>query len=193
MTVPAVPSEGQGFTLLAELEKAGAISGPSLVLPPDLPYDQWEALIIMLWTKREHIQWLIGDAVLYGEKIYGETYAQAMAVTGMAYQTIANWVSTCNRIPRSRRRPGVQFSLHTAVAPLSPNDQKHWLKQAEVHQWTKEQLLDEIHPERKPEKYQSVAAANGTEVLPPEVEAHICACLSCGRLHYDNVDVVQPS
>lgn len=187
-SVPAVP-EPQGYALFASLEQAGALTDTALVLPPDLPYDQYEALMAMLCDKRDKIQWLIGDLIIYGEKVYGETYAQAEAVTGLAYQTLANYASICSRIPRSRRRARVKFSTHALVASMSPEDQKKWLKLADENRWTRSQLHDEIFPEAK---YQSVAAANGAEILPPEVKDHVCQCPACGRYHMDDVDVIQP-
>lgn len=178
----------QGYTLLSALEKTGAITDVALRLPPDLPYAQYEALMATLCDRRDKIQWLIGDLILYGEKVYGETYSQAEAVTGLAYQTLANYASVCSRIPRSRRRPRVKFSTHALVASLEPNDQKKWLKLADDNHWTRQQLHDELNPQ---EKYQSVAAANGAEVLPPEVkDDHACQCVTCGRWHWSHLDVI---
>ncbi len=187
-----VPQEflESGLELLAELERSGAVTATSLTLPPDLPFDRYEALATMFGQLHRTSQWLIGDLINYGEKVYGETYAQAEKLTGLAPQTCANYSSVCSRIPRSRRRPKVNFSLHAEVASMKPDEQKKWLRLAEDKQWTRVQLRDQILPGRH-EKYQSVAAENGSEVLPAE-NNHVCQCHACGRWHRSDVDVVQP-
>lgn len=187
MNEPAV--QNSGLALLAELERSGAVTSTSLNLPPDLPYDQYEALASMFGQLHRTSQWLIGDLLNFGEKVYGETYAQAEELTGLAPQTLANYSSVCSRIPRSRRRSKVNFSLHAEVASMTPDEQKKWLKLSEENQWTRVQLRDAILPIRH-QQYQSVAAENGAEVVLEET--HICKCVVCGRVHYDNVDVEAP-
>lgn len=105
-----------GLQLLSELEKAGAITETSLRLPPDIPWDRYEALVTMFGQLHRTSAWLLGDALNYGEKVYGETYAQAATWTGLAEQTLANYASTCGRVPRSRRRSTLSFSVHSEVA-----------------------------------------------------------------------------
>lgn len=189
MSEDIVPSSNnQGLALLAKLEAAGAVTETSLTLPPGLPYDQYEALAAMFGQLHRTSQWLIGDLILYGEKVYGETYAQAEKVTKLAPQTLANYASVCNRIPRSRRRPGVNFSLHAEVASRTPDEQKKWLKLSEENHWTRAQLRYNLDPDQ--EQYQSVASENGeVEVLPPAGDEHLCQCLTCGRFHRNDIDV----
>jgi hypothetical protein len=191
----SVPS--QGLQLLSELEKAGAITETSLTLPPDIPYDRYEALVTMFGQLHRTSAWLLGDALNYGEKVYGETYAQATVWTGLAEQTLTNYASVCGRIPRSRRRRELPFSVHAEIASLEPEQQKEWLKKASEKQWTRSILRDELAPMRaakqleesreKREKESSLQIQ--AENLPPAVASHICHCTTCGRAHRSDLDV----
>lgn len=161
-----VSEPSKGIQLLAELERAGAITSTALVLPPDTPYDQCEALAAMFGQLHRTSAWLIGDLLNHIERVYGETYAQAAEATGLSRGALMNYTSVCSHIPRSRRRPKVPFSTHMEVAYLEPAEQEHWLKEADRNNWTKE----ELRSARK--------AADPTPAL--EVE---CVCPTCGHKH----------
>lgn len=169
MTLPSVTH--QGLQLLADLEAAGAVTPTSLTLPPDLPYDRYEALAAMFGMLHRTSAWLLGDLLNYGEKVYGETYAQAATVTGLSAHTLTNYASVCSHIPRSRRRATLPFSVHAEVAYLSPSEQEHWLKQAVEHRWTRQELRDARSS--TPEQAQAI--------LPPVGE--FCVCPTCGHEH----------
>lgn len=188
MSEMAVPSHG--LQLLSELEKSGAITETSLNLPPDIPYDRWEALVTMFGQLHRTSAWLLGDALNYGDKVYGETYVQASVWTGLAEQTLINYASVCGRIPRSRRRRDLPFSLHAEVASLEPQEQKEWLKKASAGQWTRSVLRAELAPLRsareldtgqKSGQKSQPANAGQEEVVPLAVASHICHCSVCGR------------
>jgi hypothetical protein len=85
--------------------------------------------------------------------VYGETYAQAVHATGLAEQTLTNYASVCNRIPRSRRRPPhvLKFSVHAEVAYLPPADQEKWLKEAVANKWKRRDLREALAPIRASE------------------------------------------
>lgn len=167
--VATLPSKG--IQLLAELEKAGAITPTALILPPDTSYEQCEALAAMLGQLHRTSQWLIGDLLNHIERVYGETYAQAAEVTGLSRGALMNYTWVCSKIPRSRRRAKVPFSTHMDVAALEPADQDRWLKEAEKNAWTKEQL-------RQARQDDEGAPLPATEV--------ICVCPTCGHSHTVN-------
>jgi len=164
-----VPAASQGIQLLAELEKAGAITNTALTLPPDIPYDQCESLATMLGQLHRTSQWLIGDLLNHIERVYGETYAQAAEATGLSKGALMNYTSVCARIPRSRRRALVPFSTHMEVAYLEPAEQERWLREAESGRWTKEEL-------------RAARKAEGNHT--PEVVE--CVCAACGHVHTHN-------
>ena len=64
--------------MLAALEASGWISSTALVIDqPDLPYERYEAVGVLLGRFGSAIKFWIGDWLLYGEAIYGERAAQA--------------------------------------------------------------------------------------------------------------------
>jgi S-formylglutathione hydrolase FrmB len=135
-----VTERSKGIQLLGDLEAAGAITATSLSLPLDLPFDQYESLMAMFGQLHRTSAWLIGDGLNFGERVYGETYAQAAEATGLTKGALMNYASVCAHIPRSRRRATVAFSTHMEVAYLEPDEQKYWLDQAAANHWTKEEL-----------------------------------------------------
>ena len=94
-----------------------------------------------LWQEsQERWPWNLGDFIVYGERHYGETYAQAIIVTGMRLQTLMNYACLCRAYPPERRRPGISASLHDAVKALPEPDQDHWLDVVEEQGWVREDL-----------------------------------------------------
>jgi hypothetical protein len=169
----AVRASG-GIELLAQLERAGAITSTSLVLPPETTWEQYEALAGMLGQLHRTAGWLIGDLLNFGEKVYGETYVQAAAATGLAEQTLMNYASVCSRIPRARRRPSLPFSVHAEVAYLEPDEQERWLSEAEQEGWTR----SELRLAMKGEQPQDPEPEVEPEVLP--LAGEMSYCPNCG-------------
>lgn len=109
---------------------------------PTLAECQETYQILTNFGRRVHF-W-IGDLLNYVESRWGETYAQLMDETGLAYQTLANdkWVTS--RVDTSRRRESLRFSHHAEVAALPPPEQEKWLGKAEREQLTTGQLRQQI-------------------------------------------------
>ncbi len=63
---------------------------------------------------------------------------------GLSEKTAKNIEAVGNRVPQSRRRDDVEFGHHEAVAPLEPDEQIHWLKQAALKGLTVRELRLEI-------------------------------------------------
>lgn len=152
-----------GLELLAELEKAGAVTATSLDLDPSLSYDRWESLGAMFGSLHRSACWLIGDWLGFGETVYGEMYAQGVAVTGLAESTLQNYASVARKVPPPRRRATLPYSSHALVAKLEPAEQDRWLTEAEANGWSRRELA---------------AAMNG-DVLPPQIHS----CPDCGHEH----------
>jgi hypothetical protein len=169
----ALPAEraAVGLELLADLEKSGAATLTSLTLPTDLPWEQYESLAFMLGQLHRTSAWLIGDLLNFGEKVYGETYAQAAEATGLSPGTLQNYTSVCSRIPRSRRRAAVPFSTHAEVAYKEPEEQEEWLNRAEQQRWTKAELRAQMRHE-----IEGTVQNDGLPKLPPAGTV----CPACG-------------
>lgn len=97
----------------------------------DLTRAQWEAAGAELQRMGRAVNWWLGDWILYGEQAYGETYSEAIDLTGLEHDTLKNivWVAR-NVLERSRRRD-LSWSHHAVVAPLPEPEQAMWLEAAE--------------------------------------------------------------
>lgn len=153
------PDEPGGLTLLAHLEQNGWVTLTSINLPPGaVTDDQFDSLLHWAGQLHESSCWILGDLLNYGERVYGETYAQAIKATGLAEQTLINYASVCNRIPRSRRRRGLKFGVHAEVAYMTVQEQEHWLKTAAANDWGRSRLREELAPIRAEAKAKAQAA-----------------------------------
>jgi hypothetical protein len=122
---------------LAERVDAFGIRGArwtatSLELPTDLAFAEYERVLWALAGARNMTAWGLGDAINFGERVYGEMYAQAVDATKLSESTLQGYAYVARRIPRSRRRPGLSFSHHAEVASLAPQERERWLDRAEA-------------------------------------------------------------
>lgn len=146
-------------------ERFGPLHGEATetgyVLPEGLTYEEWAAEGPILIRMAQSAMWWVGDWIRYGERRWGETYAQAIEVTGLAEGTLRNAVWVCDRIPPSERRADVPFSTHKAAAPLDSSPRGDILKRA-----ASEGLSEyEVRAEVKRVKEEAAAAAKPP---PPE-------------------------
>jgi hypothetical protein len=119
------------LALLAELEKAGAISEVGLHLSrPDLPFEQFEALCVLLGRMHEAVRFAIGDAIILGEQLYKERAYQAIESINVSERGRMEYVRVSEKVPRSIRRPDLSWSHHRAVAALPAPEQRRWLREA---------------------------------------------------------------
>jgi hypothetical protein len=137
--------ERSGTELLSGREDAFGIRGArwtatSLELPSDLAFADYEHVLWALGRARDMTSWALGDAIRFGEAVYGERYAQAIEATGRAKSTLMNYVSVARRVPPSRRRARLSWSHHEAVASLEPRERDRWLDRAEAEGLSVEEL-----------------------------------------------------
>ena len=128
---------------------------------PELPYERFQDLCYMLGRFHEAVRFAIGDAIIQGEVLYGESAFQAIEEMGLSEEARSEYVRVAQRVAPSRRRKGLSWSHHRAVAALSPPEQKEWLKRAREEGLSHHALRDELR--------------NGA---PPK-EVSTCRC--CGR------------
>lgn len=160
-----LPAARSSLDLVRELEDAGAMSAMHLDLSSqaDISLDTCEALAAFFGQLNNSSRWWIADLLLYVEMRYGEYVGHVANFTKLAPQTIENIISIGKRVPPSRRREGVTFSIHAEVASLPPNDQRHWLKVAAEERLTTAEFRARLRPE-----------------LPPAVVARTVTCPHCG-------------
>jgi hypothetical protein len=140
-----VAAEQKSLALLADLEQAGAISVTGLYLTdPDLPYNQYEALCVLLGKMHEAVRFAIGDAIILGEHLYRELAYQAIEEMGISEDARREYVRVAQQVPRSIRRKDLSWSHHRAVASMEPPEQRRWLKQAAETQMSHHTLREAI-------------------------------------------------
>jgi len=147
--------EPRSIQLLAEVEKAGGMfvgangQPVGLHLPPDMPFDRYEAIGQMFWSVHELSRWCVGDWIAYGEDTYrDDIYLQAVGMTGLSKNTLENYASASRLVPPQRRRPGVSHSIHVEVKSLPAGSQRRLLAKAEREQLTKEAVRGLVREEK---------------------------------------------
>jgi len=101
---------------------------------------QWQADGARLLRLDRKLPWLIGDWIKYGERRWGETYAQAMDETDYSYSRLSTFAYVCRQVEFHRRRQELTFGHHEVVAPLEPKLQDTWLARAIAKKWSIEDL-----------------------------------------------------
>ena len=96
----------------------------------DVPYELWEAYGGAIRRVEGAVQWIIGDWLNYGERKYGEMYAQAVDETDYKKETLMNAKWVAGKIETSLRREVLTWSHHKEVAKLEPEEQEYWLNEA---------------------------------------------------------------
>lgn len=155
----------------------------SLVLPPDLTYDDWAAMGHTITGMGSSIPWWTGDFMLYGEAKFGDKASSF--VEPKAAQTLLNCAWVCSRFPPSRRRENLSFSHHAEVAACPYDVADAWLHQAEVNGWSKTQLREAVRaskglPEAK-DKPDDTDWAGRCASLQAALDA-LKACPHCGAV-----------
>ena len=118
MNAPALVDVGTG-----EVVSAVRWDEVSLDIPENTAFDDWSRLGATLQQMERAVMWWIGDWLRFGERKYGETYAQAIEATGYAEGTLKNAKYVAERFSEtSRRRDDLSFGHHQAVAALPPAD-----------------------------------------------------------------------
>lgn len=127
-----------------DLALPGTVTETSLQLRDGLTFDEWEATGSKLGQFQRAAAWWIGDWLNYGERCYGETYAQGIEVTGLEYSTLQSFVWVSSRVEMLRRRNNLSWSHHREVAALEPDEQDEWLTRAETGDWSKAELRRQL-------------------------------------------------
>lgn len=141
----------EAFAVIHQLADAGVVTATALNLTEDLPYDKAELIAVYFGEMSRHLSWWVGDLLVYAEEHYGEQFAQLAASTGLSEQALLRRVYVCRNVPPQRRRAGLPFSVHMAVASLGAKEQTKWLKRADEGQWSAQELRTRMKSARKDE------------------------------------------
>jgi len=115
-----------------KLALPGDVTATGLALPENLSIERWLAIGEQLKTAERSLMWWIGDWLRFGERKYGEMYAQGMEATGLEYQTLADakWVAEQYQ-DFSLRNEILSWSHHRFAAALPAPERAELLEQAE--------------------------------------------------------------
>ena len=112
----------------------------------DLDFDEWNDLGQKLAPIGKSIGFIIGDWINYGDKRYGEKYDEALAKTGLAYQTLINCSHVARKVGIYLRKENLDWSQHATVAKLKTDEEKrYWLDMAEEHALSVRRLRKSIN------------------------------------------------
>lgn len=127
-----------------------SITRTGLDIREDLSFDEWRNLAPKFSEAIKCAAFLVGDWLVYGEdhfrgqqrlpgfendqrapnRISGDLYDAALAVTGLDRTTLANYAYVARRVPSSLRNELLSWEHHKAVAKLDEPDQARWLQVA---------------------------------------------------------------
>lgn len=142
----------EAFAVVQGLAEAGVVTPTSLELTDDLPYDKAELIAIYFGEMSRHLQWWVGDLLVFAEAHFGDDFAQLAVSTGLSEQALLRRMYVCREVPRNRRRAGLPFSVHMVVASLNGREQERWLKKAEDGGWSAQELRSRMKAARKDER-----------------------------------------
>lgn len=131
----------------------GTLTRAGWELPDGLPEDVWQQAGEALKTIEGSVMWWLGDWLNYGERVYGETYSQALDATDYSYGTLstAKWVA--KKVEFSRRIENLSWSHHQQVANLVPEAQAQWLERAAGDGLTVAELRAAVQREKRRVEY----------------------------------------
>lgn len=85
--------------------------------PPDnITMEQYLEIGHTFQQIQRSLSWWYGDLLNFGERKFGEEFAQAVDDSGKALETLIKWKAVANRIPREIRQAGLSHTHHFYVA-----------------------------------------------------------------------------
>jgi hypothetical protein len=104
----------------------------------------WEEIGRQIISISDSSTWWIADWLVYGENTFKDRYLEAIAKTGLNYQTLRNYAWVARRLGHSRRRDSLSFGHHSEVASLEAPEQDYWLRKAEELGWSRNELRRQV-------------------------------------------------
>lgn len=114
----------------------------------DPTFEEWTDATEWVNKVNSAVSFWLGDLLEYGEKRWGDKYAQAVEVTGKGLQTLTNAAYVARNVPKANRRPGVHYAHHAEVASLPHDQQAKWLDKCETDGLTSHELRNAIKAEK---------------------------------------------
>jgi len=118
---------------------------------PGLTYNRFDEICAFLGTVNTEVRFAIGDAIVMGPELFGESAYQAMEKLQLSEDGMQEYARVSRKIPPSIRRKGLSWSHHRAVAALEPGEQKDWLKRAKDEGLSHHALREELRNGAEPQ------------------------------------------
>jgi hypothetical protein len=115
-----------------------------------MPFETWRMLGEKIGRYSNASAWWLGDWLTFGRYKYGRDYKQAIAATGLDYQTLRNYAVVARRFPPPRRRDDLSFQHHAEVCALDDGAQDRWLELAARMAWSRNDLRRRVRAEVVP-------------------------------------------
>ena len=96
------------------------IAEQGLILPEGLSKEAWAELFQRVVRAHKQIYWMIGDAMLYGERLYGKDWVEQYVPHGPIYHNFLRYKRVARRIPPEMRRVELSFLHHDIVCTFTP-------------------------------------------------------------------------
>lgn len=128
------------------------VTRSALHIEPGLDFSDWVRVGRQVAVIADSAAWWIGDWLNFGRRSYGQRYKQAIAETGLEYQTLRNYAWVASRVAVSRRRDTLSFGHYAELASLSVEEQDAWLDRCVVEGWTRSELRRRLRLERQGER-----------------------------------------
>jgi hypothetical protein len=177
--MPAVAENGN----LVKRASRASISDVAWCAAEDMSFSEWLEYGRRLGVMGRSAGWWIGDWLSYGNHVFGERYVRASRITGYDSQTLMNMAYVASRFDVSRRRGKLSWSHHAEIAALEPEEQDHWLEQAETDRLSVRCLREGIRRERLRKKAEDEAAERESCVTDEGEQPHDdLVCPECGHV-----------
>ncbi|MEU7977109.1 MULTISPECIES: LmbU family transcriptional regulator [Micromonospora] len=178
---------------------ADAVTAGVAVLPPPglrldsgIPFDNWLGIGQRLAEAASNSAWCLGDWLIYGETRFTGRYRSAVEQTSLDYKTLRNYAWVARKFAHPRRRAGLSFEHHAAVAGLPEPEQDYWLRKAEVFSWSRNDLRREVRASLSTRGEdladRGVAAGVTTHAHAGREDAGIGDTAMASKLHLDVTD-----
>ena len=152
----------------------GKVTPTYLELPQKLNYDEWRDILLRVKVVNDASRFWMGDCYMYGEKHYGEQYAQALSDTGVNEETQKRYYFVSSAISPRIRIPELSWSHHriVAYADIDGDEKEVWLKAARKQEWTVRELVDALVKAGK--RAVRVKRESEDEAIGESTDAEVC-------------------
>lgn len=126
------------------LADCGTIDTVSWQAPKHMTYAQWAEIGSKFQYISGSLNWWLGDWINEGEKRYGETYTQAIEVTGHKTEHLKQCAGVARAVKKCTRVHDLSWTHHRHVAHLDEIAQQQLLHFAAEHDLSSREILEAV-------------------------------------------------